>query len=61
MVLGVMQLLSKVPLIRVPFLGQDLDPVSSVKDLGIILDSNLTFNDHVISLTSSLLFTLYVL
>ena len=60
-VLGVMQLLSKVPLVRVPFLGQDLDPVSSVKYLGIILDSNLIFNDHVISLTSSLLFILYVL
>ena len=59
--LGVMQLLSKVPLVRVPFLGQDLDPVSSVKYLGIILDSNLIFNDHVISLTSSLLFILYVL
>ena len=39
---GTKQLLSKVPDIRVPFLGQHLIPVSSVKDLGIILDSNLT-------------------
>ena len=29
--------------------------MSSVKDLGIILDSNLTFNEHVNTLTSSLI------
>ena len=41
--------------IKVPFLGQQLIPLSSVKDLGIILDSNLTFNEHVNTLTSSLI------
>ena len=44
--------------ITVPFLGQDLVPVTSVKDLGVTLDSNLTFNGHITSLTSSLLSTL---
>ena len=43
------QLLSKVP-----FLDQELTPVSSVKDLGVTLDSYLNFNDHVDTLTSSL-------
>ena len=52
---GTKQLLSKVPDIRVPFLGQHLIPVSSVKDLGIILDLNLTFNEHVNTLPSSLI------
>ena len=52
---GTKLLLSKVLDIRVPFLGQQLIPVSSVQDLGIILDSNLTFNEHVITLTSSLI------
>ena len=49
------QLLSKVLDIRVPFIEQHLTPVSSVKDLGIILDLNLTFNEHVNTLTSSLI------
>ena len=52
---GTKQLLYKVLDIRVPFLGQHLIPVSSVKDEGIILDSNLTFNEHVNTLTLSLI------
>ena len=52
---GTRQLLSKVWDIRVPFLDQELTPVSSVKDLGITLDSYLNFNDQVDTLTSSLL------
>ena len=55
---GMRQLLSKIPDVRVPFLGQNLAPVPLVKDLGIILDSNLTFNEHVNTLTSSLISTL---
>ena len=52
---GTKQLLSKVLDIRVPFIEQHLTPVSSVKDLGIILDLNLTFNEHVNTLISSLI------
>ena len=44
---GTRQLLSRVSDIRVPFLNQELTPVSSVKDLGITLDSYLTFNNHM--------------
>ena len=44
--------------VTVPFLGQQLRPVSSAKDLGVILDCGLTFNDHILSLSSSLLFSL---
>ena len=52
---GMRQLLSKILDVRVPFLSQNLAPVPLVKDLGIILDSNLTFNEHVKTLTSSLI------
>ena len=55
---GMRQLLSKIPDARVPFLGKNLAPVPLVKDLGIILDSNLTFNKHVNTFTSSLISTL---
>ena len=50
---GVRQLIPKLPSnITVSFLGQDLVPVTSAKDLGVTLDANLTFNDHIASLTS---------
>ena len=53
---GVRQLISKLPTnITIPFLGQDQVPVTSVKDLGVKLDLNLTFSGHNASLTSSLL------
>ena len=56
---GVRQPISKLPNnLTVPFLGQDLVPVTSAKDLGFRLDSNLTFNGHIATLTSSLLSTL---
>ena len=51
---GTRQPLSKVSDIRIPFLDQEVTPVSSVKDLGITLDSYLNFSDHVNILTSSL-------
>ena len=57
---GVRQLISMLPSnITVPFFGQDLEPVTqSAKELGVTLDSNLTFNGHIASLTSYLLSTL---
>ena len=36
--------------VAVPFLGQDLSPVSS----GLTIDSNVISNDHIASLSSSL-------
>ena len=32
---------------RVTLLGKEITPVASAKDLGVLLDSNLTFNNHV--------------
>ena len=32
---------------RLSLLGKNISPVQSAKDLGVILDSNLTFDDHI--------------
>ena len=50
---GTRQLVSKLPHVTVLFLGQELTPTLSAKDLGIILDSNLTFTEHISTLASS--------
>ena len=38
---------SKLHDFRLSLLGKDISPVQSAKDLGVILDSNLTFDDHI--------------
>ena len=38
---------SKLHEFRLSLLGKDISPVQSAKDLGVILDSNLTFDDHI--------------
>ena len=39
--------------VRIYFLGKEITPVSSAKDLGIILNNNLTYDQHIYQLTSS--------
>ena len=46
-VCGSRQMTSKLHEFRLPLLGKDISPVQSAKDLGVILDSNLTFDDHI--------------
>ena len=51
---GTQQLLRRLPNeIKIPFLGKEIIPVSSAKDLGIILHNNLTYDQHIHQLTSS--------
>ena len=50
--LHLQQLLGRLPNeIAISFLGKDILPVSSAKDLGIILDNNLTYDQHIHHLT----------
>lgn len=35
------------------FMGEDIVPADTAKDLGVILDSNLTYDEHIIKTTSS--------
>ena len=55
MLFGTRQLVGRLSDITIPFLGKDLSPSPSCKDLGVIFDSNLSFNDHIDYLSSSLL------
>ena len=40
-------LCSKLHDFRLSLLGKDISPIQSAKDLGVILDSNLAFDDHI--------------
>ena len=48
LILGSRQMVSRIPDdFHVSLLGKDISPVPFAKDLGIILDSNLTYDEHV--------------
>ena len=54
LMVGTQQLLRRLPSeISISFLGKEITPVSSAKDLGIILDINLTYDQHIHQLSSS--------
>ena len=49
-VYGSRQMISKLQDFRLTLLGKELLPVDSVKDLSVVFDSKLSFNDHTIKL-----------
>ena len=54
LLLGTRQMLNKIPdELKVILLGKQLTPVPSAKDLGIIIDSNLSYDEHIVHLVSS--------
>lgn len=54
MVYGSRQMVSKLPAVfHLSLLGKELIPSESVKDLGVIFDRNLDFNEHIIKVTAS--------
>ena len=52
-IFGSRQMATKVEDFCLSLLGKELVPVKVVKDLGIILDSNLTYNEHIITTVSA--------
>lgn len=52
-IFGSRQMTAKVDDFRLSLLGKDLEPVQAARDLGAILDTNLTFNEHIGSTVSS--------
>ena len=58
---GTQELLRRLPNeILISFLAKEITPVSSAKDLGIILDNNLTYDQHIHQLTSSYVRTVLI-
>ena len=58
LLVGVPQLLRKLPPVSISLLGKEKTPVSVAKDLGVLIDQSLTYNDHVAKTTSDCLFKL---
>ena len=52
-VYGNRQMISKLQDFRLTLLGKELLPVDSVKDLGVMFNGKLSFNDHIIKTVSS--------
>ena len=53
LMVGTRQLLQRLPdKMALSFLEEEINPVSSAKDLGVTLDNNLTYDDHISELTS---------
>jgi len=52
-IFGSRAMITKVEDFRLTLLGKEITPVASAKDLGVLLDSSLTYNDHVASTVSS--------
>ena len=58
LLVGVPQLLQKLPPVSISLLGKEITPVPVAKDLGVYIDQSLTYNDHVAKTTSNCIFKL---
>ena len=58
LLVGVPQLLRKLPPVSISLLGKEITPVPMAKDLGDFINHSLTYNDHVAKTTSNCLFKL---
>ena len=58
LVMGVPQLLQRLPPLSVTFLGKEISPVPVAKDLGVFTDETLLYNEHISKTVSSCLYKL---
>ena len=55
LMIGVPQLLNKLPTVSVLMLGKEITPSTVAKDLGIYINQSLTYNDHITKTVSTCL------
>ena len=53
LVVGVPQLLRQLPSFSISLFGKEISPVPVAKDLGVQLDQNLSFNEHIVKTSSN--------
>ena len=53
MVFGSRKLISKLPDFQISLLGKVMVPASTARDLGVVLDPNLSFDDNITKTVSS--------
>lgn len=53
MIFGSRQMRAKLQFRSLSFMGEDIVRADTAKDLGVILDSNLTYDEHIIKTASS--------
>ena len=53
--IGMPQLLNKLPTASVRMLGKEITPSTVAKDLGIYIDQSLTYNEHIAKTVSTCL------
>ena len=53
MVFGSQQMICKLPSFKLSFLGKELLPTNSVKDLGVVFDPTLSFDSHITALAAT--------
>ena len=58
LVMGVPQLLRRLPPLSVTFLGKEISPVPVAKDLEVFIDKTLSYNEHISKTVSSCLYKL---
>ena len=59
LVIGVPQLMRTLPLIPpAKLLGKEIEPVTVAKDLGVMIDSSLSYNEHVTKTVSNCMYRL---
>ena len=52
-IFGSRQMCAKLQFHSLPFMGKDIVPTDTAKDLGVILVFNLTYDEHIIKTASS--------
>ena len=55
LMIGMPQLLNKLPIASVRMLGKEITPSTVAKDLGIYIDLSLTYNEHIAKTVSTYL------